>query len=97
MQDGPLAEPADGASTPLAERRHLRVALAAVLVVFAGLLLALADAPPTEAACGTNWSSKKEPPETILVLWPLLFSSATATESRLSSRSTTPSGCPCSS
>jgi hypothetical protein len=35
--------------------------------VLAGLLLAFAQPSAAEAACGTNWTSKKEPPESILV------------------------------
>jgi hypothetical protein len=41
---------------------------AAMGVVLVGLLLGFAQSSPAEAACGTNWTSKKEPPESILVL-----------------------------
>ncbi len=42
--------------------------LSAVFAVLVALLIAAADPPPAQAACGTNWTSKKEPPESILVL-----------------------------
>jgi hypothetical protein len=41
---------------------------ATALAVLAGLLLAAADPSPAAAACGTGWQSKKEPPDSILVL-----------------------------
>jgi len=53
---------------PLTERRSLRATLAAALIVFSSLLVVVADARPAEAACGTNWSSEVEPPDSILVL-----------------------------
>ena len=45
-----------------------RIVLAATALAAAGLLVGATVPPPVEAACGTNWSSKKEPPESILVL-----------------------------
>lgn len=53
---------------PLTERRLLRATLAAALIVFSSVLLAVADARPADAACGTDWQSESEPPETVLVL-----------------------------
>jgi hypothetical protein len=53
---------------PLTERLMVRAALVAVLLALIASLVALGDASPVGAACGTNWQSKKEPPETILVL-----------------------------
>lgn len=41
---------------------------AALGVVLAGLLLGFTQSSPTAAACGTNWTSRKEPPESIRVL-----------------------------
>lgn len=37
-------------------------------MVLVGLLLGFAQSSPAQAACGTSWTSKKEPPESILVL-----------------------------
>ena len=44
------------------------IMLAAVVVALVGLLIAASDPPTAHAACGTNWQSKKEPPESIRVL-----------------------------
>jgi hypothetical protein len=41
---------------------------AAMVAVLVGLLLGFAQSSPAEAACGTNWTSQTEPPESILVL-----------------------------
>lgn len=53
---------------PLTERLMVRAALVAVLPALIVSAVALGDASPVGAACGTNWQSKKEPPETVLVL-----------------------------
>jgi len=53
---------------PPTESRLLRAALAAALIMIASLLLTVADTRPAGAACGTNWSSKVKPPDSILVL-----------------------------
>ena len=45
-----------------------QIALLAMGAVFVGLLLGFAQPSPAEAACGTSWTSKKETPESILVL-----------------------------
>lgn len=42
--------------------------LSAALAVLVGLLIAAVTPPPAHAACGTDWQSKQEPPESILVL-----------------------------
>ena len=44
------------------------IVLTAVVAVLVALMIGVADPPPAHAACGTNWQSKKEPPESIRVL-----------------------------